>query len=327
MQVVDGTGLGLSITKSFVEMLGGQIWVKSKVDVGTTFSFTVPVDVGDEAVNLEQVAAPKRTEVMLIGMEAGLARLLMPEIERVGLNPSAVPEADSVRELVRSKYHTLRAIVLDPGLQNGVSLLQYLKTHPTYKSVPVYLNGLTLNAEGGIGVQLARLAASTETSGGLVALARQLLGNPKNALKTRALSAKQGGFRVLIANNNRQKCTQLKDIFLANGYNAYCAFNSWQAVDMAVGNRPDIILMSMAMPEIDDLPLMAHLRHDDLTRHIPVILIATNPDLSPENGIAVLGQHHTTPASTLLSARDVAAEILSGEASSTVLKPEHTGAQ
>jgi signal transduction histidine kinase len=43
VQVVDGTGLGLSITKSFVEMLGGKIWVKSQVDVGTTFSFTVPL--------------------------------------------------------------------------------------------------------------------------------------------------------------------------------------------------------------------------------------------------------------------------------------------
>jgi signal transduction histidine kinase len=45
-QVVDGTGLGLSITKSFVEMLGGEIWLNSQVDVGTTFSFTVPLDNG-----------------------------------------------------------------------------------------------------------------------------------------------------------------------------------------------------------------------------------------------------------------------------------------
>ncbi|RME73645.1 MAG: GAF domain-containing protein, partial [Chloroflexi bacterium] len=43
VQLVDGTGLGLSITQSFVEMLGGKIWVKSQVDVGTTFSFTVPL--------------------------------------------------------------------------------------------------------------------------------------------------------------------------------------------------------------------------------------------------------------------------------------------
>jgi GAF domain-containing protein len=43
VQVVDGTGLGLSITRMFVEMLGGKIWVDSKLDEGSTFSFTLPI--------------------------------------------------------------------------------------------------------------------------------------------------------------------------------------------------------------------------------------------------------------------------------------------
>jgi signal transduction histidine kinase/CheY-like chemotaxis protein len=54
---VGGLGLGLAISKAYVEMLGGTISIQSKVNVGSTFAFTIPLilDESQKGTNKENL--------------------------------------------------------------------------------------------------------------------------------------------------------------------------------------------------------------------------------------------------------------------------------
>jgi signal transduction histidine kinase len=61
-----GAGLGLSISKAYVEMLGGKIWVESKVGIGSTFYFTLPYNVVPEEKKIVGNIVPAQEEKIQI---------------------------------------------------------------------------------------------------------------------------------------------------------------------------------------------------------------------------------------------------------------------
>jgi signal transduction histidine kinase/ActR/RegA family two-component response regulator len=146
-----GTGLGLSTVYGIVKQSGGNIWIYSEPDRGTTFKIYLPqVDEALEELRekVETRELPRGIETVLIVEDDKEVRKLVARIlENHGykvLEASQGSEALPLSKEYKEQIHLMLADVVMPGL-DGRELAERIKLlHPRMKVL--YMSGYTENA-------------------------------------------------------------------------------------------------------------------------------------------------------------------------------------
>ena len=77
--------------------------------------------------------------------------------------------------------------------------------------------------------------------------------------------------KILLVEDNEMNRDMLSRRLIRNGYEVVIAIDGQQGVDMALSERPHIILMDMSLPVIDGWEATRRIKADAATRGIPVI--------------------------------------------------------
>lgn len=113
---VQGTGLGMSIVKNVVTIMGGDIKVKSAVDVGTTFTINIPFRLADDdtANKIRQIASSGAADFSN-GVNAALEQAaLLPSV-----NQSDNAEKEQLSEISTNEQATAEANSADNTARNS----------------------------------------------------------------------------------------------------------------------------------------------------------------------------------------------------------------
>jgi two-component system cell cycle response regulator DivK len=79
--------------------------------------------------------------------------------------------------------------------------------------------------------------------------------------------------RILIVEDNTIDARLLKDILEESGYDTLQTGDGLEAINLALANLPDLILMDIQLPDISGLEVTRRLKGDNRSRRIPIIAV------------------------------------------------------
>ncbi len=277
----EGTGLGLSISRRLIEMHSGKLWAESKPGEGSIFSFLLPLAgppptatnvIAKSAIT---ISLPKDHEalVMVIEDDRRFANMLSFYFNREGFNVAQLFNGQQVMEYAHKLKPCL--ITLDLMLPDidGWQILRQLKDDSQTAGIPVVVITALDEGETSMG--------KWQALGAVDYIVKPLDRDELQRLLALVHLDKKDKPQVLVFNKNDEVRRFVDVTFPEDQFIAEYLTDGKNAYSTILAKQPDVLVMDIDMPGLEDKYILEQLRQHPGTEDLP-IMVLTSKELEPE---------------------------------------------
>jgi PAS domain S-box-containing protein len=277
-----GTGLGLTICRRLVELMGGRMWLHSQLGEGSTFHFSVQLQLSEQtSTRLGSEIDLSGRRILIVDDNATNRRILYSMLRSLNTQPTVVDSGRSALDLFQEDNADFDCILLDaqmPGM-DGYELARNLRARSQKLPPMLMLSSGAMRGdaqrcqEAGIAGFFSKPISLDELHSALGRLFDNtpIPGRPdsKHLITRHSLREAQPSLNILLVEDHPANQKLALSLLAKWGHEATLAQNGQEALDVLLERSFDLILMDMQMPVLGGIEATQQIRAREAELQLP----------------------------------------------------------